>query len=103
MDTNSKVSIRQVYCFISCDDKAKIPIGEPNYPISTGARQRQGNIIPVNLIDRETRVLDHDFSKASFTPSVELDMNTPEKRESSWFDGHLHFVLHDSVFQASSG
>ena len=103
LDTNSKITVRQVYRFIACNDKAKIPIGELNYPISTSACQRQGNLITENLIDRENRVLDHDFSKALFMPSVELDTTTPKKRESSWLDGYLNFVLHEAFFQPSSG
>ena len=79
LDLNKKISSQQVFRFISCDDKAKIPIGEPNYPISTGCRQRTGNIVPVNLNSNLTQVLDHDFSKASITPSIELDMMTPKK------------------------
>ena len=102
LDSNKKICIRQVYRFISCDDKAKIPIGEPNYPISTGSRQR-ANIVPANSNSNLTQVLDHDFSKASITPSIELDMFTPTKRDSSWWDGSLHFVLHDSVFYPSNG
>ena len=103
LDLNKKISSQQVFRFISCDDKAKIPIGEPNYPISTGCRQRTGNIVPVNLNSNLTQVLDHDFSKASITPSIEVDMMTPKKRDSSWWDGSLHFVLHDSIFFPSSG
>ena len=103
IDPNKKMLVRQAYRYISCDDKAKIPIGEPYHPISTGVRQKIGNIVPVTNSNALTQVLDHDFGKASLTPSVELDITTPEKREMSWFDGYAHFVIHCSIFSASNG
>ena len=103
IDSNARLNVRQCFRYISCDDKAKIPIGEPFHPISTGCRQRIGNIVPANQELQATQVLDHDFSKASLTPSVELDINIPDRREKSWFDGNVHFVMHDSIFEASNG
>ena len=42
IDINKRLNIFQAYRYISYDDKAKIPIGEPFYPISTGAHQKIG-------------------------------------------------------------
>ena len=45
------------------------------------------------------QVADHDFSKASFTPSVVLDVSIPEKVTDSWYEGEVTVTLKDAVFQ----
>ena len=46
--------------FLCCNDKAKVPVGEPNAPVSTGVRGKM-IIAPVST----TRgALDHDMTKA---------------------------------------
>ena len=83
LDSNSRLNIRQCFRHTSCDGEAKMHIGEPFHQISTGCRQRIGNTAPANQKLQSTQVLDNDCSKASLTPSVELDINIPDRREKS--------------------
>jgi hypothetical protein len=56
------------------DDKAKVHIGEPNRPVSTGVQGHQ-SITPVVV---ELSSLDHDMKMTSLTPSVVLQRSVPE-------------------------
>lgn len=60
-----------------CDDKAKVPVGNPGSPESTGVRGRQ-SIVPVTT---ERVALDHDMTSASLTPSVVLHCSFPDDTE----------------------
>ena len=92
----------------SLDDKCKIPLGEPDMPVSTkvtrkikhGAITHASNTAP-------RRAADHDCtSKSSLTPSVCLVM-TPKPawalaKGGAWYDGELSVSLKDATFQRSS-
>lgn len=53
---------------VCCDDKAKVPIGDPGAAVSTGVRGKK-SIVPTS----STLVaLDHDMTRCSLTPSVVL-------------------------------
>lgn len=80
------------------DDKAKVPVGNPGSPESTGVRGRQ-SIIPVTT---ERVALDLDMTSASFTPSVVLHCSIPDDTETSFVRGQAYIAVNDSVFQASS-
>ena len=82
-----------------CDDKAKVPPGEPGVVVSTGVRGRE-SIVPT----QETLVAcDHDVAvKSSVTPSVVLRCDIPESIDQSFVSGKINVVLNDSVFQTSS-
>ena len=86
-DRMKVVDRRQVFLFMSSDDKAKTPIGEPFRPISTGFRAKTGNLVSASEVQDSTSTLDHDFSKASLIPTVDLDLNIPSQRKASCFDG----------------
>ena len=82
-----------------CDDKAKVPVGEPGCTISTGVRGKKC-IAPTNTT---VAALDHDVHhKGSLTPSVYLQCAVPEDVNSSFYRGSVRVVLNDAVFQASS-
>ena len=72
------------YCtFISLDDKHKIKIGEPGYPVAAAERGRR---VPVRE-DEYFTVGDHDFTKFSLVPSVVFLINVSEEITDSWYTG----------------
>jgi len=91
--------LKEFCSLVFCDDKAKVPIGEPNIVVSTGVRGRE-SIFPTG----ETLVAaDHDVSvKCSVTPSVSLRCAIPDDIGHSFVRGKVTVSLNDSVFQSSS-
>ena len=81
-----------------CDDKAKVAVGEPDAPISTGVRVRK-TITPASIT---LEALDHDIHKASLTPNVVLKCEVPLSVEKSFARGNVYFSVSDSVFQGST-
>ncbi|CAH1782286.1 unnamed protein product [Owenia fusiformis] len=59
--------------FHSADDKAKIPVGDPDLCISTGVRGKK----TISHIDKQHEAADHDMSKNSITPNVLLQIDVP--------------------------
>ena len=92
------VEQRQDVALFFCDDKAKIPIREPNAPVSTGVRGKK-SVAPVSTT---ISALDHDMTKASLTPSVILHCSIPESTDKSFVQGTVTTCINDSVFQASN-
>lgn len=92
----------------SLDDKCKIPLGEPDMPVSTKVTRKitRGAITHARN-DVLRLAADHDCtSKSSLTPSVCLVM-TPKPAWSlanggAWYDGELSVSLKDATFQRSS-
>lgn len=84
---------------LSCDDKAKVMMGEPGLGISTGVRGRQ-SLVPSSIVPA---ALDHDVNqKASVVPSVMLDIKIPDIIEETFYRGQVAVTLNDAVFQTSS-
>lgn len=83
---------------LCADDKAKVPIGEPDRPVSTGVRGRQS----INPIDVELSRLDHDMKMTSLTPSVVLQCSVPETVEQSFVRVQVTTFVNDTVTQMSS-
>ncbi|XP_052813249.1 uncharacterized protein LOC128240590 [Mya arenaria] len=82
-----------------CDDKAKVPFGNPGALLSTGVRGKK-TIVPVTST---LSALDHDMqSSGSLTPSVYLDCQIPDSPVSSFVRGQVTVIVNDSVFKASS-
>ena len=79
------ISLRDHCGFISLDDKHKVDIGEPDYPVAAADRGRR---VPVRD-DEVFLVADHDFTKFSLIPSVAFMINVPEEISDSWFTGML--------------
>ena len=71
--------------FVSLDDRHKVPLGEPGYPV---ARVERGKRVLVS-IDKSFLVGDHDFTCSSLTPSVALFIDISHS-----MDGPLYLVLH---------
>ena len=80
---------RQNIAFFSADEKCKVPIGEPGYPI---AAVTGGEKIIVSL-NEKFLVIDHDFSKLSIIPDAYLLHKIPEKDELT--DEKVEDDLHD--------
>ncbi len=80
-------------------DKAKIPIGKPGCPTSTGMRGKK-MIAPTSSI---LSALDHDIEAlGNIIPTVFQQPEIPEKLEGSWYRGKVSIDVHDAVFQQSS-
>ena len=90
------VQFREVAVFISLDDKHRIKVGEPSYPVAAAERGRQ-----VIVSSSETFVVgDHDFTK--FSVSVILDVEIPEQFEGSWYSGQVFVGVKNAVHEGSS-
>lgn len=81
-----------------CDDKAKVPFGDPDNFVSTGVRGRM-SIVPTTST---LTALDHDMTRASVTPSVLLQCKIPEDINKSFVRGKVTTIINDSVFQMAS-
>ena len=77
------ITVREYCAFVCLDDKHKIKVGEPGYPVAATERGRH---VPVH-IDERLQVGDHDFTKFSLIPSVTFVVNIPEDISDSWFTG----------------
>lgn len=62
------VQQRELVTLVSMDDKHKVKVGEPSYPLAAAERGKQVIVGPNQVM----AVGDHDFSKATLTPSVNL-------------------------------
>ena len=92
------IRFRDLAIFVSLDDKHRIKVGEPNYPVAAAERGRR-----VLVGQNETfEVGDHDFTKFSLIPSVSFTINIPESIEGSWYEGAVHVGYKDAVLQPSS-
>ena len=83
---------------VCCDDKAKVPVGEPGFAVSTGVRGKR-TIAPTSTTLESA---DHDMVKSSLTPSVTLQVNIPDSTEESFVRGKVGVTVNDSVFEQSS-
>ena len=83
---------------LCCDDKAKVPIGDPGVNVSTGVRGKK-SIAPIGTT---LGALDHDMTKASLTPSVYFKVDVPDSIDQSFYRGKIYITLNDSVFETSS-
>jgi hypothetical protein len=92
------IELRDHSMLMFCDDKAKVPIGEPGTPVSTGVRGRQTLAPSASTL----AACDHDMTKASITPSVILQCDIPESVEKSFVRGQVTTIVNDSVFQTSN-
>ena len=92
------VSLRDKAIFICTDDKHKISVGEPNFPLSAlprGKRVLVGN-------NEAYQVGDHDFSTISLIPTVILFNDIPTDVNESWYRGRPCVLLKISATCPSS-
>ena len=81
------------------DDKATIPVGEPDTPLSTGARGHNKVLVPV---DGCLAALHHDWHGASVVPSVAFIVDVPERPGDLFYNGQNFVTTKDRVFMPSS-
>ena len=84
--------------FICLDDKHKVKIGEPDFPVASAERGRR---VPVNYEEVFTAG-DHDFTKFGIIPSVIFIVDIPDEISDSWYAGDIFVGLKDPVFEPSS-
>ena len=89
------------YCqYVSVDDKATIPVGDPGCPLSMGVRGHNRSL--VSLSGPQLHALDHDFHVCGIVPSVAFVVDIPESPADSFFSGQPFVVCTDKITQPSS-
>ena len=80
--------------FVSLDDKHRIKVGEPEFPVAVAERGRRV------LVSRDAtfEVGDHDFTRMSIVPSVCFIIDIPKSVKSSWYNGKVCVGLKEAVF-----
>ena len=89
-----------VTLMISVDDKAIIPVGEPDCPISSGVRGHNRSLVVGSAL-QQLKALDHDFHLAGVVPSVAFFPNIPKESRDSFYSGSVFVTLKDKVLQPS--
>ena len=74
------VKFRSYSNFAFLDDKHRVRVGEPGFPVAAAERGRR---VMVGL-DSSFQVGDHDFTRHSIIPSVCFLVDIPEEVESTW-------------------
>ena len=92
------VFMRDHAVFLSIDDKHRVKIGEPDFPVASAERGRQV-IVPCGS---QLLAGDHDFTKFSVVPSVVLLTEIPEEFSGSWYSGQVFVMLKEGAFEPSS-
>ena len=90
--------LRQLKALIMSFSSAKIPVGNPSLPISTGVRGKK----TINPVESTLVAADHDMNSSSLTPSAYLMCETPTSLDKSFVQGRVNVILNDYVFQQSS-
>ena len=90
-----------VSLMISVDDKAIIPVGEPDCPISSGVRGHNRSLVVGSSL-QQLKALDHDFHLSGVVPSVAFFPNIPKDSRDSFYSGSVFVTLKDKVLQPSS-
>ena len=87
-------------CIMVCaDDKAIIPVGEPDHAVSTGVRAHHRSLGSAN---KSVVALDHDWKIAGVISSVNLINEIPEQVDKSFFGGNVFVSVKDRIFEKSS-
>jgi hypothetical protein len=92
------IKYRVISVFVCIDNKHRIKVGEPNFPVAAVERGRE---VIVSLNDTFT-VGDYDFCKFSLIPSVIPLVDIPPTVADSWYRGDVFIGFKDAVFEASS-
>lgn len=110
-DSGSGMPVETLVEFVSTDDKASIPVGNPHFKVSTEVRANRGSIVPAASRDTgSSRVAgvienagDHGFGFANAKAAVGLFKKLPKNLTDSWLKGEVWVVLREGVFGKSSG
>ena len=104
---------------LDADDKTGVGVGEPGLPVSTSVRRhKHGAIVAKKSAEQgaskdkavvrrgdeghKLAAADHEFTRATLTPSVTLHGEIPDKCGDSWCGGQVFINLNDATFQPSS-
>ena len=92
------ILLRAHSTFVCMDDKHRIKVGEPGFPVAAAERGRRV------LVSRNGNfeVGDHDLTRFSIIPSVSLFIDIPENIEGSWYTGQVKVGLKEAAFEPSS-
>ena len=82
---NFAVKYKSHALLLSVDDKAIVPVGEPDIPISTGVCGHHRSLTFASSSGPTRSALDHDFHLLEIVPSVALAINIPESFNDSLF------------------
>ena len=89
------VMVKEHSTFVCLDDKHRIKIGEPGFPVAAAERGRQA-------AGSRFLVGDHDFTKFGMIPSVALKVEIPDDISGSWYSGKVNVGIKESAFEPSS-
>ena len=80
---------REYSLLVSLDDKHRVKVGEPGFPVAAAERGRRV------IVSKNTsfEVGDHDFTRFSIIPSVTFFINIPESIQGSWYSGKVFVDL----------
>ncbi len=92
-----KLNLSNFYCaMISIDDKHRLKVGEPGFPVAAAERGRRVIVRSGPTFE----VGDHDFTKFPI-PSVVLLIDIPERIKDSWYRGQVAVGFKDAAFESS--
>ncbi len=92
------VSVKEHSMFVCLDDKHRIKVGEPGFPVAAAERGRR----VLQAAGSRFLVGDHDFTKFSIIPSVALQINIPDDISGSWYSGKVSVGTKEGAFEPSS-
>ena len=85
---------------VSVDDKAIIPVGEPNCHVCTGVRGHNRSLVPRS--GSQLLALDHNFHVHGIIPLVSFFIEISENLSDSFYRGDPFVINKDKVSQPSS-
>ena len=94
------VLMHDITTYMSVDNKAIVPVGEPKAPVSTGVRGHNRSLVPV--VGPQFEALDHDFHLHGIVPSVAFSIDIPESATDSFYRGQPFVTNKNKVTQPSS-
>ena len=92
------IKFKSVTEMVCLNDKYKIKIGEPGFPVAAAERGRRVLV----KVGATFEVGDHDFTKFGIIPSVVLINDIPDGFSGSWYQGQVNVLLKESAFEPSS-
>ena len=92
------VKFREHSVFFCGDDQHHIKVEEPGSPLAAAEHWRQ---VVVSL-KQSFQVGDHDFSRFSLIPSVNLEVNIAESIDRLWYQGKVFIGFKEAAYEAPS-
>lgn len=84
------IKFKKHLVFVSMNDKHTIKVGKPNCPVAAVERGIQ------------VLVADHDFTRISMTPRVNLFIQVPDCIDESFYTDQVCVLFKENTFQTSS-